>query len=279
MIENIPFLGVGLGFRNVFMPHIFLNKSEIDFLEIIADHYIDCSKEKRQELDLLRNNFTLIPHAIGLSLGSAEGLDSGYVKKLAALIAYIDPPYWSEHISFTQAGGYKIGHLTPLPFCMESVDAVCQNVRRVQERITTPLVLENITYMFTYPFSTLTEIEFLLAILEEANVGLLLDATNLYTNSVNHGYDPIHFLRQLPPQKVIQLHFTGGRYEKGQSSRLIDNHAHPTPPQVWELMREILALASPKAYVLERDTNFPPFSEILQELQMARDLYKSQALL
>lgn len=114
MFENIPVLGVGLGFRSAFMPYIFLNKSQIDFLEIIAEHYIDCSKEKREELDLLLNNFTLIPHAVHLSLGSAEGVDSGYIKKLAALIAYINPPYWSEHIALPGRVAIK---LDTLPLC------------------------------------------------------------------------------------------------------------------------------------------------------------------
>src|SRR6185369_4999044 len=111
MKNNIPFLGVGIGFRSELKPLIFLNRDKIDFVEIIADHYMDAPDQKMYELEVLKNNFTVIPHALNLSLGSSEGLDISYVKKLQKVINFIQPPYWSEHISFTKAHGTSIGHL------------------------------------------------------------------------------------------------------------------------------------------------------------------------
>src|SRR5262245_32621044 len=120
-LTDLPALGVGLGFRTPFRGSLFLNRGSVDFLEITADHYFDAAPEKERELELLADHFTLIPHGLGLSLGSAEGLDPEYRDRLLGLVERIRPPWWSEHIAFTRAGGRDIGHLAPLPFSREAL--------------------------------------------------------------------------------------------------------------------------------------------------------------
>ena len=124
MFSSVPTLGVGLGFRAPFRSDLFASQEQVDFLEITADHYLDASPEKEQELDLLAAHFTLVPHGLNLSLGTAEGVDPIYLDKLAGLMDRLQPPWWSEHIAFTQAGGIAIGHLAPLPFTCEAVDVL-----------------------------------------------------------------------------------------------------------------------------------------------------------
>ena len=150
-IFNIPNLGVGIGFREPFRGQLFLNRSCVDFLEITADHYFDVPPHKEEELNLLADHFTLIPHGLNLSLGSAEGLNENYVKKFVKLIKRLNPPYWSEHIAFTKSGGVEIGHLSPLPFTKEAINVLCRNVEQIRQQIDVPLVLENITYAVNYP--------------------------------------------------------------------------------------------------------------------------------
>tara|TARA_Y100001934_G_scaffold217956_1_gene258877 strand:+ start:419 stop:1186 length:768 start_codon:yes stop_codon:yes gene_type:complete len=245
-----------------------MSTQAVDFLEITADHFMESSRERDRLFDELRETFTLIPHGLNLSLGSAEGFNAQYLSLLAEVVTRVDPPWWSEHISFTQAGGVEIGHLSPVPFNREGMNSLCQNITRAREIIQQPLILENITYTMQLPWSDIEEGEFLAELLERTDCGLLLDVTNLYTNSVNHEYDAIRFLEQLPPDRVVQLHYVGG--EQHEDGHLIDNHSHPTPDPVWELMGEVFKRFPVKGAILERDANFPEFDSLLEEVDRCR---------
>lgn len=269
MFCDLPTLGVGIGFREQFCSELFLHQQQVDFLEIVAEHYLDVPAQKQQELELLAAHFPLIPHAINLSLGSAEGLDADYLTKLANLIKRLNPPWWSEHICFSKAGGVDIGHLSPLPYTQEAVDVLCRNIKQVRCYVDTPLILENITYMVTIPGGEMTEAQFLAEVAERCDCGLLLDITNLHINAVNHGYDIHTFLEQLPLERVVQLHFVGGHWHNGV---LIDSHSHSTPKEVWQLMDRVVAHVPVKGIVLERDENLPPFTELVAELDRARQI-------
>lgn len=269
--SHLPRLGVGLGFRAPYRADVFLYAGNIDFLEITADHYFDVPADKLDELDLLRNRFPLIPHGLSLSLGSAKGPRPDDVRKLAALVELLRPPWWSEHIAFTRADSGNIGHLAPLPLTRESFAILQRNIHSVRQEIPGSLILENITYEVTYPWSDLDEASFLGELLDTTDCGLLLDVTNLYTNSVNHGFDPLAFLNRLPADRIVQLHFVGGHWRDGT---LIDSHSSPTPPEVWQLLDEVVKFAPVKGLILERDENLPPFAEILDELRRARELWR-----
>jgi uncharacterized protein len=272
-MNNEHFLGVGIGFREPFLSELFLHQNKVDFLEIIAEHYLDRSHHKERELELLKAHFPLVPHALNLSIGSAEGLDLDYLNKLSKLIKQLNPPWWSEHICFTKAGGIDIGHLAPLPHTKEAIEVVCKNLEIVRRYIDVPIILENITYLVTIPGAEMTEAQFIGEIIERADCGLLLDVTNLYTNAINHNYDTKTFLSQLPLERVVQLHFVGGYWQDGI---LIDSHSHSTPQEIWQLMDEVIAKTSVKGIILERDENIPTFGELATELERARSLLTFQ---
>lgn len=267
-----PKLGVGVGFREQFRAEIFLHQAEIDFLEITSDHYIDAPPKKLEELKLLKEHFPLIPHSLELSLGSAEGIDENYLEKIAGLVEFTEPEWFSDHLCFTKSGGVKIGHLAPVPYTNEALKIFVRNISEVKKRIKTPLILENITYMMRFPSSQMSEGEFITKVLEETDCELLLDVTNLYINSRNHDFDWRVFLDEIPQERVVQLHFVG--LQKHQNL-LIDAHANPTQNEIWEVFREVCARCDVKGAVLERDENFPPFAEILDELKTARELLKT----
>lgn len=260
---------IGLGFRPQLKSDIFLYQNEIDFLEITVDHYIDATLTKLDELELLKKHFQLTPHGLNLSLGSAEGIDELYLEKFAELVEKIQPEWFSDHICWTKSGGIEIGHLSPVPFTNEALKVLVRNISTVKKRIKTPLILENITYMFSYPFAEMDEAEFLKILLNETDCGLLLDVTNLYINSINHQFDWRKSLDKLPLERVVQLHFVGGHQHKNY---LIDSHSYQTPNEIWEVFREVCSRAGVKGAILERDGNFPHFSEILEELKTARTL-------
>lgn len=265
VVTDLPFLGCGLGYRAPLRPGIFQHRHDLPVLEIVADDFLDPTAEQRAELALLRAHFTLIPHAIGLSLGSAEGLDGRYVTALAALIEHLAPPWWSEHISFTRAGGIDIGHLTPLPPTAEAVAVVARNVAQLRHTIRTPLILENPASTFALP-GEMDEPAFIRAVSDATGCGLLLDLTNLHVNACNFGFDPRAALDRLPLERVVQLHFTGGHRRIDLE---IDSHSYPTPEPVWELMAEVCRRAPVRAAILERDQRLPPIAELLREITRA----------
>jgi uncharacterized protein len=271
-MKNLPKLGVGIGFREIFRADLFLHQSEVDFLEITADHYFHTNQRKLDELELLKQHFPLIPHGLNLSLGSAEGIDESYLEKFAELVEIVKPPWFSEHLCFTKSGGKEIGHLAPVPYTNEAIRVFVNNITRVKRKINAPLILENITYLMRFPSSEMSESTFITKILEETDCGLLLDVTNLYINSKNFGFDWRKFLDELPMERVVQLHFVGSHKHK---NLLIDAHADKTGDEIWEVFREVCRRADVKGAVLERDENFPPFTEILEEIETAKGLFKN----
>ena len=270
-METLQELGVGIGFREQLRADIFLHQNKIDFLEITADHFLDAKPQKLEELKLLKEHYPLIPHSLELSLGSAEGIDEVHLEKLSKIIEFIEPEWFSDHLCFTKSGGVKIGHLAPVPYTKEALKVFARNIKQVKNHIKTPLILENITYLVRLSSSEMSEAEFIRRVLEETDCGLLLDITNLYINSVNFNFDWRKFLDEIPAERVVQLHFVGS-HKHGK--RLIDAHANRTEDEIWDVFREVCERCNIKGAILERDENFPPFAEILEELQTARDIFK-----
>jgi len=273
---KLPDLGVGLGYRTPFRHTLFPNRSSVDFLEVIADHYFEASPHRRTELDLLRSNFHLIPHGLALSLGSAEGLDSEYLKLYCEFVNQLKPAWCSDHIAFTRAGGIDIGHLTPLPKTRGSLAVLRENIRTLKDMTDVPVILENITETIRFPEDEFSDAEFLGKVCDDNDVGLLLDVTNLFINSVNHRFDPLKVLERLPKERVIQLHFVGGHIE---GDKWIDSHSQSTQEEIWQLLSEVVSCIAVRGIILERDEHIPPVEELVPELNRARTILRnSQAM-
>lgn len=264
-----PSLGVGLGFRAPMLADLFHRRDRVDFLEVTADHFFDASRETLGTLDLLAAHFPLIPHGLDLSLGSADGIDPAYLGRFADIIERLDPPWWSEHLAFTRAGGVSIGHLASLPYTREAVEVVARNVEAVRRRIDAPLILENVTATVAVPGAEMDEPEFLTDVLDRTGCGWLCDVTNLVTNATNRGIDPKSWLDRWPWDRVVQMHFAGGHWDGGT---LVDSHAYPTPPEVWSALDQAVARSPVKGIILERDERLPPLAELLDELDRARTI-------
>jgi len=268
-LHSIPYLGNGIGFKPELKSFIFLNRDKIDFIEVIAEHYIDVPCIKLRELELLRQHFTIIPHAINLSLGSAQGIDKTYVKKLAKLVEYIDPPYWSAHISYTQAHGLDVGHLSPIVYNSEFLEILSKNISEIQSSISKPLILENITNHAELAGKEFTDADFLNTLCEKTGVGLLLDITNLFINSRNFSFDPYSFIEHLNLEKIVQCHYVGCEDQRNQ---LTDTHSRKTQVEIFSLIAFLLERHVPKGILLERDERFNDHGEIVSDLLMAKEL-------
>lgn len=270
--NGLPVLGAGLGYRGEIEEQIKANRGKIDFLELISDHYIDTNPFKDQELAELSQEFPIVLHGVAMSIGTAAPLEEDYLLKLAGIARKSKALWLSDHLCFTKAGGIDLGQLTPLPFTEEAIEIVCHNVKQVKRHVKAPFLLENITYYFPIPGAEMDEPEFITRVLKEADCGLLLDVTNLFTNATNHGYDPYEFLKSIPLDRVVQIHLAGGMW---MQEVLIDSHSHAVPAEVWELLTWVVAHSAVKGVLVERDDNFPPFSELIGELDAARKIIQA----
>jgi uncharacterized protein (UPF0276 family) len=276
MYDTLPRLGAGLGYRQPLHRDILANAGRIDFLEFISDQYLYASPDRLAGLLALRDRFPLVPHGVGLSVGTAEPLDAEYLDRLAHVVASCGAPWFSDHLSFTKVPDTDIEQLMPLMFTEQSLDAVCRNVNRLKSRIDTPFLLENITYYFPVPGSRMTEAEFITRVLDETDTGLLLDVNNVWVNSVNHGFDPYEFLRSIPLRRTVQIHIAGG---KPVDSLWIDTHSEPVGEPVWDLLAYVLDRVPNPAILLEWDQDWPAFDDLLAHLDRARTIAGTAAAL
>jgi uncharacterized protein (UPF0276 family) len=267
MQTNLPVLGVGIGYRPEIHDQIMEHRDSVDWLELITEHYIQTSPEQAAHATELRADFPLIPHGIEMSIGTEGDLDPDYVTAVAELVEAVQAPWFSDHLSFTQAGGVSLGQLTPVVRTRETAAAIGRKARAAQEAVGVPFLLENITYYVNIE-AELTEAQFITEVLEHGDCGLLLDMTNVFINSVNHGFDPYEFLSQLPLERVVQIHLAGGEW---QDDVMVDSHSHPVHEEVWQLLDHLVQRAPLKGILLERDDNFSSdFDELEGELERAR---------
>lgn len=267
-------LGVGLGYRPELRSQILEHRSRIDFLEVISEECLHAPPGRLEPILSLAEDFPVILHGLGLSVGSAVEPDTSYLQRLAALVGAIRPPWYSDHLSFTRVPETDVAHLVPLWFTEESLEAVCRNLAVLRRHIATPFLLENITYYFPIPGAEMSEAEFLTRVLQTADCGLLLDINNLHINARNHGFDPYDFLTSIPLERVVQVHIAGGRESLGV---MVDTHGSPVHPEVWDLLGWVVDHAPVKAVLLEWDMDFPPFGVILEHLDRARAILASRS--
>lgn len=273
MTTGIPQLGVGIGWRAEIAREILDNRDQVDWCELIAEHFIGAAPDQLQAIARISRQLPLVPHGVDLSIGTDCPLDEGYLQGLKALNALVNAPWHTDHLCFTRVPGFNLGHLGPLQFSERTVALVAKHARRVKEVCRRPFLLENITYEFMVPGSTLSEPEFIARVLREADVGLLLDVTNLLINAANHRYDVYEFLDILPMDRVVQLHIAGGFHD---GEKWVDSHSFPVPDEVFALTEYIVERADVKGILLERDAQFPNrFEELLDELARARAIFSA----
>ncbi len=265
---GLPFLGAGVSFRSAWRWEVIRHREELGAVECIPEEV--AGPAAARDLGLVRDAVPVLLHGIGLSLGSAEGLDPERVRHTARLAEAVSPPWFSEHIAFTRAGGIEIGHLTPSPLHPRGGrDGGPQRgeLRRALPGL--PILLENIAYPFALPGAEMSEADFVRAVVEEADAGLLLDLENVHANARNHGYDAIEYLESLPLERVGEVHLAGGVVHDGQ---YVDSHTRPVPEESWALLEWLVPRTPVRAVIIERDDDLPPFADLLAEVARARTI-------
>jgi uncharacterized protein (UPF0276 family) len=264
---------VGIGYRAALDRWTRDNLDRFDVLEITVDHCIYAGEQRRAAIFDLVGRIPLTAHGVGLSIGTDTPLDLAYLDEVATVVDRLKAPAYSEHLAFTRVPGRDLANLLPLPKTAAVADAIIAKVRTVQSRISVPFLLENISYLFEWPDSKLSDAEFLNLICRETGAGLLLDIENLYLNATNHGFDAHAFLAALPPGLVQEVHMAGGvtvRAPRSKRTLLADSHSHPVPSAAFDLLERMLVRQQPRFIVLERDDRLDAVDEILHDVECIR---------
>ncbi|MEX1221435.1 MAG: DUF692 domain-containing protein [Idiomarina sp.] len=261
---------VGIGLRRSFVNDALATPSCVGFWELAPENWIPFSNDYKRKLHALKEHAKLTCHGLSLSIGSPDPLDEKFIQQIKGFLDDYQIDIYSEHLSYCSANGH-LYDLLPIPFVQEATDYIAQRVRRVQEIIERPLVLENISY-YAAPGQQMSELEFINTLLEKSGAQLLLDVNNVFVNSVNHGYDPYAFIAGLPSDRIVYGHIAG-HYEEAKDL-FIDTHGADVKPEVFNLLRYAYRQHGIFPTVLERDFNIPPLSELCDEARVIEQIQR-----
>jgi uncharacterized protein (UPF0276 family) len=261
--------GFGLGLRTPHYEAVLNEPHAIDWLEIITENYLVPGGKPLDYLERIRRRFPLVMHGVSLSIGSTDPIDLDYLAQVRALAKRIEPHWISDHLCWTGIEGRNLHDLLPLPYTEEALASVVERVGQVQDALGRQILLENVSSYLTYRASDMSEWEFLREVAERADCAILLDVNNIYVSSVNHGFDPLTYLQAIPRERVRQFHLAG---HSDLGGHLIDTHDHPIVEPVWDLYCAAVAQFGAVPTMIERDDNIPALSELVAELQIAREL-------
>ncbi len=267
--------GFGLGLRTAHYEAMLNEPHDVDWLEVITENYLVPGGKPLYYLERVRERFPLVMHGVSLSIGSTDPLDLNYLAQVRALAARIEPHWISDHLCWTGIEGRNLHDLLPLPYTEEALDSVVARVGQVQEALGRQILLENVSSYLSYQASEMSEWEFLSEVAQRADCAILLDINNIYVSSVNHGFDPLTYLRAIPKLKVRQFHLAG---HSDMGGHLIDTHDHPIAPPVWDLYGAAVAHFGAVPTMIERDDNIPALSELVAELDIAREVSRMHTL-
>ena len=260
---------VGLGLRRGLMKDLqAAPPGAFDFLEVAPENWIGIGGAHGAAFRALAERYPLSCHGLSLSLGGPAPLDVGFLQQVRVFLDHHKVPLYSEHLSYCSDDGH-LYDLLPLPFTEEAVHHVAARIRQAQDILGRRLAVENVSY-YAAPQQDMDELTFTNAVLLEADCDLLLDVNNVYVNSINHGFDPQAFLAGIDAGRVVAMH-VAGHFDESDTLK-IDTHGASVKPVVWSLLAEAYARFGVQPTLLERDFNFPAFSELVTELQIIRRL-------
>ncbi|MCH8894991.1 MAG: DUF692 domain-containing protein [Proteobacteria bacterium] len=271
MSENYPVKGAGLGLRRALLkPLESQTPEQISFLEATPENWIGVGGRLGKRFRAFTERYPFVCHGLSLSIGGPEPLDVEFVKQVRSFLDEHGIRFYTEHLSYCSDHGH-LYDLMPIPFTADAVRHVAGRIRQVQDILERPFAIENVSY-YAAPGQEMTETEFINAVLEEADCGLLLDVNNIYVNSINHRYDAEEFLTALPADRVVYFH-VAGHYVEAEDLR-IDTHGADVIDPVWQLLDKAYAHCGVVPTLLERDFNIPPLAELIDEMDIIIGLQK-----
>lgn len=280
MPDAFPVEGKGLGLRRALMRPLedhpdASSDPGFDFLEVAPENWIDVGGALGRRFRRFTERHRFVCHGLSLNVGGPAPLDEPFVRRVGQFLDAHGVLCYSEHLSYCADDGH-LYDLMPIPFTAEAVRHVAARIRQVQDILGRRIAMENVSY-YCAPGAEMTEIEFLTAVLEEADCDLLLDVNNIYVNSVNHGYDALAFLHALPRERIAYAH-VAGHYNEAEDL-IVDTHGADVIDPVWDLLRAAYAHFGTIPTLLERDFNIPPIDALLGEVAVVGRLQREARVL
>ena len=270
--KQYPVHGAGLGLRRGLMDPLMANPPEdVDFMEVAPENWIHVGGKLGRKFRWFTERYPFLLHGLSLSIGAPSPINEALLRDHREVMALHGIEFYSEHLSFCGDNG-QLYDLMPIPFTEEAARYVAERIRRAQDILGRRMAMENVSY-YTPTDTSMSEAEFTNAVLEEADCDLLLDINNIVVNSINHGYDAREFMLAMPADRIRYFHLAG-HYVEAEDLR-IDTHGAAVGEQAWELLGEAYRHFGPVPTLLERDFNFPPREELLDEVRQIRSLQRA----
>ena len=271
--QQYPVTGAGLGLRREKLDEMLDTMhsgdlSPVNFMEVAPENWINVGGTFGKKFRQFTEKYDFVCHGLSLSIGSPAPLDEEFIRDIGDFMRTHGIKHYSEHLTYCSDDGH-LYDLLPIPFTEEAVHYVAERIRRAQDILQQEISMENASYYTPAPGKEMEEIEFLNAVLDEADCGLLLDVNNIYVNSVNHDYDPIEFLKQLPAKRIRYAHIAGHYNE--DEDLIVDTHGADVIDPVWDILDQAYQHFGVFPTLLERDFNIPAVPELLTEVQQIAD--------
>lgn len=261
---------VGIGLRPPHYRELLDRTAEIGWLEVHSENYFGAGGQPHYFLERFRAELPISLHGVGMSLGSATGLDARYLTQLKALVDRVDPAVVSDHICWGRIGPRHLNELLPIPYTEEALDIVCDNVSHAQEVLQRHILIENVSSYVQFCDSQIAEADFVTEVAHRTGCQVLLDVNNIYVSAQNHGFDPVAYLQRIAFDRVAEIHLAG--FDR-TGPCLIDAHGTRVAGAVWNLYGETLRrLGRAVPTLIEWDTDIPELDVLLQEASQARQI-------
>lgn len=273
--SNLP---VGVSLKSQHFEDVLHSQPDLAFFEVHAENYMSDGGAHHRYLEAIMENYALSIHGVGMSLGSAQGLDAEHLKRFAKLVERYNPALVSEHLAWSVHDGYYLSDLLPLPLNKESLKVVCQNIDAMQQAVGRQILVENPSAYLAFEQSEIPEPEFLATIAENTGCGLLLDVNNVYVSGTNMHWNTDSYLNDFPIDKVKEIHLAGHAIRDVEGTPLlIDDHGSIVCDDVWDIYRRVVAEAGAVPTLVEWDSNIPSFQVLMTEAEKAKAILESQA--
>ena len=270
----------GIGLRLPHLAEVVATRPAVAWLEVHPENFL-ANPHATELLTELSSSYPISVHTVGISIGSADGIDRTHLQRLRAFIDRIDPVLVSGHLAWSTNGGVYLNDLLPLPYDQEALRTVAAHLDEVQSALGRTYVIENPSSYVAFSTSTMTEVEFLSELVHRTGCQLLCDVSNVHLSAQNMGYDPYGFLDGLPVAAIRELHLGGFTSEEDEANPgatvLVDTHASTIAPPVWELYDYALRRFGRKPTIVEWDNDLPPLDTLIGEAARA-DNVAAQAL-
>lgn len=268
-VSPMPALA-GIGLRAPHHDQLLAERPAIGFVEVHSENYFAPGSPPQRSLEAARAHYPVSLHGVGLSLGSDTPL-ADHLRRLVELVRHIEPALVSDHLCWCAAGDVHLNELLPLPYTEEALDRVVARIGAVQDALGRQILIENVSSYLEYSHSTIAEAEFLGAVAERADCGILLDVNNIHVSACNHGWDALAYLNAIPAGRVWQLHLAGHQRRNIDGTTLcIDTHDRPVAPAVWDLFEATLARLGPRPTLIEWDAELPPLATLCDQADQAQ---------